>query len=223
MSVHKSSKITVAVDLVLFGIINQRLVMLTGRRTQPPHKDNLSLPGSYIYEDESAPEACDRKIKSIGLKPSYLEQLATFTSPLRDSRKRIIAIAHYGLIPIPKDIPGGDSRINRFEWLDAQAAKKFSWAFDHKEIVEVAVERLRSKIQYSPISPYFLPKEFTISELALVYSAILGRKVGLSNFRRDLLKQNLLTHIGYRHIRGPKAKTYGWNWDNKNKFFLSLG
>ena len=223
MPLEKHPHITVAVDLVLFGIINQRLVILTGRRTEAPYKNKLSLPGSYIYDDESAPEACTRKIKSIGLEPSYLEQLATFTDPYRDPRMRIVAIAYYGLIPIPRNIPEGDSRINRFEWIDATDAQKLSWSFDHDVIVESALSRLRSKIQYSPVSPHFLPKEFTISELALVYGAILGRKIDLSNFRRDLLRQDLVTPIGYKCVRGPKARTYTWNWKNPKGFFLSLG
>jgi len=215
--------ITLAIDLVLFGIINQRLVLLAGHRTEAPYINRASLPGTYVCVDESAEETCTKKIKSIGLKPSYLEQLATFSEPNRDPRKRIIAMAYYGLIPVPQNLPAGDSRINRFKWVDAEDAKKLSWAFDHGVMVKTALERLRAKIQYSPVSPHFLPKEFTISELALVYDAILGRKIDLSNFRRDLLRQNLVVEIGTRQVRGPLARTYTWNWKNKNKFLLSLG
>ncbi len=223
MHPEKYPHIPVAVDMVLFGIIEQRLVILTGFRTEAPFKNRASLPGSYVLEDESAQDACGRKIKSIGLKPGYLEQLATFTAPKRDPRARIVAIAYYGLIPVPKKLPEGDLRINRFEWADAAKIEKLSWAFDHREIVETALQRLRSKIQYSPVSPHFLPKEFTISELASVYGAILGRKIDVSNFRRDLLRQNLLTPVGFRNVRGPRARTYSWNWKKTDAFFLSLG
>jgi hypothetical protein len=55
-----------------------------------------------------------------------------------------------------------------------------------------------------------------------VYSAILGRKLDVSNFRRDLLRQNLVTAVGKRQVRGPLATTYLWNWENKEPFFLPL-
>ena len=223
MKSTKYPRITVAVDMVLFSIINRELYILAGRRTEAPYKDRSSLPGSYVCEDESAEDACARKIKSIGLTPSYLEQLATFTDPYRDPRERIVSVAYYGLIPLPKEIPEGDDRIDNLRWISAERAGNFTWAFDHKKIACMALERLRSKIQYSPVSPHFLPKEFTISELAVVYEAILGRKIDVPNFRRDLTKQNLVVQIGTRRGRGPLARTYAWNWDNKNRFFLSLG
>jgi 8-oxo-dGTP diphosphatase len=213
----------VAVDLVLFGIIEQTLMVLRGRRTAAPHKGKSSLPGTYVREAESAEGACARKIESIGLKHSYLEQLFTFTAPKRDPRERVVTIAHYGLIAIPDVLPSGDSKIDRMEWVSADRTPKESWAFDHDEIVLMAVQRLRAKIQYAPISPHFLTSDFTLTELLQVYSAILGRKLDLSNFRRDLLKYNLVIPVGKRSVRGPVATTYLWNPKNAEPFFLSLG
>jgi 8-oxo-dGTP diphosphatase len=213
----------VAVDLVLFGIVGQKLMVLLGRRTAAPHKGRSSLPGTYVRENESAELACARKIKSIGLTHTYLEQLFTFTAPKRDPRERVVTIAHFGLIPIPEVAPEGDSKIDRLEWVPVDLPPKDSWAFDHGEIVEKAVDRLRSKIQYAPVSPHFLTSDFTLTELLQVYSAILGRKLDLSNFRRDLLKQELVLPVGKRSVRGPVATTYRWNWKNSTPFFLSLG
>ena len=140
-----------------------------------------------------------------------------------DPRERVVSIAHYGLVPMPRTVPAGDDKIDRLEWIEPGAAQGLNWAFDHGEILKLAVERLRSKIQYAPVSTHFLPKEFTLSELALVYGAILGRKVDASNFRRDLTRQNLVVPAGSRAVRGPTATTYRWNWENKAAFFLSLG
>jgi 8-oxo-dGTP diphosphatase len=212
----------VAVDLVLFGILDQRLVVLRGRRAAAPHKGRVCLPGTYVRENESADDACARKIRSIGLAHTYLEQLYTFTSPRRDPRERVVSIAHYGLIPVPKAVPDGDEKIDLLEWVDPADSSK-PWAFDHGEILAKAVERLRAKIQYAPVSPHFFTNDFTLSELSLVYGAILGRKLDLSNFRRDLLKQDLVVPFGTRRVRGPQATTYRWNWEKKPPFFLSLG
>lgn len=212
----------VAVDLVLFGIQEQRLVVLRGRRAAAPHKGRACLPGTYVRENESADDACARKIKSIGLAHTYLEQLYTFTAPDRDPRERVVSIAHYGLVPMPAAVPGGDDKIDQLEWAEPRDDSK-PWAFDHGEILARAVERLRAKIQYAPVSPHFFTDDFTLTELSLVYGAILGRKLDLSNFRRDLLKQDLVIPVGTRHVRGPQATTYQWNWKNRKPFFLSLG
>ncbi|MEO6003840.1 MAG: NUDIX domain-containing protein [Opitutus sp.] len=213
----------VAVDLVLFGLVAQKLVVLRGRRAAPPHKGRASLPGTYVREHESSDDACARKIKSIGLKHTYLEQLYTFTDPERDPRERVVTIAHYGLIAVPETTPKGDEKIDLLEWVPADVAEEKPWAFDHRDIVIMALQRLRAKIQYAPISPHFLVEDFTLTELLLVYSAILDRKLDLSNFRRDLLKQKLVVPIGTRQVRGPTATTYRWNWKNAQPFFLSLG
>lgn len=212
----------VAVDLVLFGIKEQRLMVLRGRRAVAPHKGRVCLPGTYVRENESADDACARKIKSIGLEHTYLEQLYTFTAPDRDPRERVVSIAHYGLIPVPSAVPGGDDKIDLLEWVEPSDETK-PWAFDHATILAKAVERLRAKIQYAPVSPYFFTDDFTLTELSLVYGAILGRKLDLSNFRRDLLKQDLVLPVGTRRVRGPEATTYRWNWKNMKPFFLSLG
>ena len=213
----------VAVDLVLFGIVEQQLAVLRGRRAATPHKGKVSLPGTYVRENEIAEDACARKIKSIGLTHTYLEQLFTFTAPKRDPRERVITIAHYGLIPVPEKIPGGDSKIDSLEWAGVDLLQADNWAFDHAEIVSKSVDRLRAKIQYAPVSHHFFTSDFTFTELLQVYSAILGRKLDLSNFRRDLLKYKLVVPVGERAVRGPVATTYEWNWKNKAPFFLSLG
>ncbi len=220
---YTHSRPAVAVDLVLFAIESERLVVLAGQRTAAPHKGRICLPGTYVHEDESAADACTRKITSIGLEHTYLEQLCTFTEPRRDPRERVVSIAHYGLIPMPRELPPGDDKIGRMAWMEPSSALGKNWAFDHQEILEMAVQRLRAKIQYAPVSPHFLGDAFTLSELASVYGAILGRKLDLSNFRRDLLKQNLVTAVGTRKVRGPVATTYRWNWENRSPFFLSLG
>jgi 8-oxo-dGTP diphosphatase len=214
---------SVAVDLVLFGIIDHALHVLCGRRAASPHKGRVCLPGTYIRETESAEDACARKIASIGLAHTYLEQLYTFTDPKRDPRERVVSIAYYGLIPVPHDAPAGDEKIDRLAWVAPGDAIDATWAFDHQAIVSRAVERLRAKVQYAPVSPHFLEKDFTLTELSQVYGAILGRKLDLSNFRRDLLKQELVVPVGKREVRGPTATTYQWNWKNQTPFFLSLG
>jgi 8-oxo-dGTP diphosphatase len=219
----KHQRPAVAVDLILFGIVAGELQVLVGRRAASPHRGLTCLPGTYLRDDENAAGACARKIASIGLDHTYLEQLYTFTEPKRDPRERVVSIAYYGLIRTPMAWPKGDNKVDQLIWLQPARASRQHWAFDHRKILERAVERLRAKIHYAPLSAHFLPQPFTLGELAGVYSAILGREIDLSNFRRDLLKQKLVRAVGRKAVRGPVATTYHWSAKENAPFLLSLG
>ncbi|HEY9154152.1 MAG TPA: NUDIX domain-containing protein [Opitutaceae bacterium] len=221
-SQSKHQRPAVAVDLILFGIVERELQVLVGRRAAPPHRGLTCLPGTYLRENEDAAGACARKIASIGLAHTYLEQLYTFTEPKRDPRERVVSIAYYGLISTPARWPQGDEKVDQLCWLRPSRASRQQWAFGHSEILQRAVERLRAKIHYAPVPARFLPQPFTLGELAGVYTAILGREVDLSNFRRDLLKQKLVRAVGRKAVRGPSATTYRWSTKEDDPFFLPL-
>lgn len=93
---------------------------------------------------------------SIGLAPTYLEQLHTFTAPRRDLRERVVSISRCGLIPDTGFVPAGDDKIDRLEWV-APSDESKPWAFDHAAIVGMAGERLRAKVHYAPVSSHFFP------------------------------------------------------------------
>jgi 8-oxo-dGTP diphosphatase len=144
MHEYKYPRPAVAVDLVLFGLQEHKLVVLVGQRSAAPFKGRTCLPGTYVRETESAANACDRKISSIGLEHTYLEQLFTFTEPKRDPRERVVSIAHYGLVPIPKVVPSGDDKIDKLAWVEPGSKASANWAFDHLTILDLAVQRLRA-------------------------------------------------------------------------------
>ena len=59
-----------------------------------------------------------------------------------------------------------------------------SLAFDHNQIVQYALGRLRNKLEYSRIAHVFLSASFTLAQLREVYEAVLGRELDPGNFRR---------------------------------------
>ena len=59
-------------------------------------------------------------------------------------------------------------------------------AFDHSDIINLAIDRLRGKLEYTDIAFNLLPEYFTLTELQKVYEAILGKTLIASNFRRDI-------------------------------------
>jgi hypothetical protein len=60
------------------------------------------------------------------------------------------------------------------------------------DIVSYAIQRLRWKIEYTSVVQHLLPKEFTLSELQLVYEAILGKRLDKRNFRKKILSLGIL-------------------------------
>lgn len=58
--------------------------------------------------------------------------------------------------------------------------------FDHIQIIDTALERLKNKIEYTPIAFTLLPKHFTLTELQRVYEVILNKPLLKANFRRKI-------------------------------------
>jgi 8-oxo-dGTP diphosphatase len=71
-------------------------------------------------------------------------------------------------------------------------------AFDHAEILGVAVKRLRGKLDYSPIGFELLPDSFSLRDLRLVHEVILGRALNKDSFRRRILDRGLVVPTGER-------------------------
>lgn len=59
-------------------------------------------------------------------------------------------------------------------------------AFDHAQMIQYAVERLRNKIEHTDIAYNLMPELFTLTELQQVYEIILGRELLPAAFRRKI-------------------------------------
>jgi 8-oxo-dGTP diphosphatase len=178
----------VTVDIVIFTIREGGLKVLLIKRGIPPFQGFMAIPGGFVHDHESLDTAALRELREeTGVEDVYLEQLYTFGDPGRDPRGRVVTVAYYALIPASPAIKAG-SDASAAGWHDAAALPPL--AFDHKAIVDYALERLRNKLEYTTAGFKLLPEQFTLSELQSVYEAILGRKLDKRNFRKklDLLK-----------------------------------
>src|SRR5262249_43299949 len=137
------------------------------------------------------------------------EQLYTFGDPRRDPRGRVVTVAYYALIPAGHAIKAG-SDASAAGWQDAYDLPKL--AFDHRAIVEYAIERLRNKLEYTTVGFKLLPEQFTLSELQAVYEAILGRKLDKRNFRKKLDLLGVLKPLSSWRQTGRKpARLYSFS------------
>jgi 8-oxo-dGTP diphosphatase len=164
----------------------------------------------------------------------YLEQLYTFGRAGRDPRMRVISVAWFALVPPHRagGVQAGDDAADA-RWVpygelnlegrsvselraasasrEADAPGGGGLAFDHAEILSVAVDRLRGKLSYAPIAHELVPEQWTAAELRTVYEAIEGQPLQRSNFYRRLRRLEELGHareVGKRSGRGRPARTW---------------
>jgi 8-oxo-dGTP diphosphatase len=177
--------IAVSVDVVIFRLHDETLETLLIRRGIPPFKGKWAIPGGFVHADESLDTAARRELyEETGLKDIYLEQLYTFGDPKRDPRGRVVTVAYVALLPGTALTRAGDDAAE-VGWHPLNRLPEV--AFDHKSILQYALQRLRYKLEYTAVGFQLLPSEFTLSELQAAYEIVLGEGLDKRNFRRRLL------------------------------------
>ena len=191
----------VAVDVVTVALRDEGdgagvPVFLALRRPREPFRGSWALPGTLLRDDEDLESAALRILADgPGLdRPRHLEQVATFGGPDRDPRGRVVSVSYLALTPRPEDV-----RSTAAWW---PVDDKPALAFDHTEILDSALQRLRAKLSYSNVAYGLLPDTFTLSELQAVYESVLARSLDKRNFRKKVQALGLVTESeGQR--RGP--------------------
>lgn len=188
---YRYARPALTVDCVVFGFDEGALKILLIRRGIEPFKDRWALPGGFVNPDEALDDAARRELmEETGLREIYLEQLYTFGAVERDPRERVVSVAWFALVRRTDHVPVGGTDAAEAQWFEMGAVP--SLAFDHKQILAMAVERLRGKIRWQPVGFELLPTKFTLSQLQALYEAILGRDLDKRNFRKKLLALDFL-------------------------------
>lgn len=197
----------IAVDVVVFTIMDDFLNVLLIKRKTDPHKGKMALPGCFVSVDEDLEDAANRAMEEkIGTKAIiYKEQLYTFGGIGRDPRGRVVSVVYF--VPVTNDFKF-NSRISGAEWHSIADISKLDLAFDHKAIVEKAVARFRGKATYTAIAFPLLPKTFTIEQLRGVYEVILGRELDKRNFHKKMHSLGVLQEVGKERSKTKPIKIY---------------
>lgn len=184
---------SVTVDLVILTIVDLDLKVLLIRRGEAPHRGQLALPGGFLrvtndaQQGEGLYEAAERELQEETGLPrgsAYLEQLGAFGRPGRDPRGRVITVAYYALVRptlAPLIQAGGDAAAA--QWFSLQTLHE-PLAFDHRDILNAALTRVRAQLEHSSIAFQLVPETFTTTELRTVYEVIQGAPQDPANFRR---------------------------------------
>lgn len=209
---YKYPKPAVTVDCVIFGYEKNSLKLLLIKRALEPFKGKWALPGGFVKMDETLDEAAQRELtEETGLQQVYMEQMFTFGAIDRDPRDRVISIAYLALVNLSDAAQvKGDTDAEEAAWYDVNELPKL--AFDHQEIVKLALERLRGKITYQPIVFELLPKKFVFSDLENIYATILQMDINRRNFRTKMMATGLIEELNEYmtnvSFRPPKLYRY---------------
>ena len=185
------------VDIVIFTVAAEKLQVLLVKRGIPPFEGEWALPGGAVRigTDAGLEGAARRElIEETGVENNYLEQLYTYGGPDRDPRGWSVSVAYFALVPGHAAKAGTDAREARWHPIEGDTVE-LELAFDHAQILQNALERLRSKLDYTDIAVHLLAEEFTLSEFQRVYEIIMQEKLNKSSFRQRVDRAGIVEPI----------------------------
>lgn len=228
--------IAVTVDVVALTIRDGSLQVLLVERGEHPFRGRWALPAGFVNGAEDLAESAARELaEETGLDPDtealtrvHLEQLATYGTPGRDPRMRVVSVAYLAFAPsLPDPRAGTDAADAAWVGVDSlglphdgrsevkqRADVSRQLAFDHARILVDGLERAASKLEYTPLATTFVGAEFTIGELRAVYEAVWGEQLHAGNFHRKVLSvPGFVESVGEVTSRGgsrggPRARLY---------------
>jgi 8-oxo-dGTP diphosphatase len=182
------TRFPVTVDVVALTVRADALNVLLVTRRIEPFRGRLALPGGFVLAGEGLGEAAIRELaEETGVErvPGHLEQLQSYGPQGRDPRGDVLTVAHLLLAPnFPVLSAGSDAEQAAWYPISHVLDGGLQLAFDHGCILADAVERARSKLEYSPLGAAFCGEEFTIARLRAVYEAVWGTRLDPRNFHR---------------------------------------
>jgi 8-oxo-dGTP diphosphatase len=193
------STCAVAVDVALLTIRDGRLMLLLVRPQPDELADRWALPGRRVRDDETLDDTAHRALAELaGLTApeAHLEQLRTYGDRSRDPRGRVVSVAYLLLTPTTDDpAPGTAAAFFPVDELGTDLGVPGGstgtdpprFAYDHDRIVPDALERARSKLEYTALATAFVEEPFTLGELRGVYEAVWGVSLDPANFRRKVV------------------------------------
>jgi ADP-ribose pyrophosphatase YjhB (NUDIX family) len=224
MSLRDYERPSLTTDIVLMRISetvnknnrknnSKHLEVLLIKRNMEPQKDRWSLPGGFVDIDEEIGANVKRKLREkTGITGNfYMEQLYTWGGINRDERGRVVSVSYLGLVNDKTYKNEGGSAEQM--WVDVYEAMHMDLAFDHKEIIIYAMQRIQNKAEYTDILMNLMPEEFTIKDCQIVYEVALNKH--MDNFKRRVGKYLIETDKISEGKQYRPAKLFKWNKEDK--------
>lgn len=208
-------KPAVSVTVLIFSVNRGKMEVILIKRVRKPFLGMWGLPADIIELDESLEDAARHILEEkTGIKNVYLEQLYTFGNPKRDSRSRVISISYFALIPHNSVNLDYSPDALHAKWTPVETLPRL--AFDHEEMIQYAIDRIKNKLEYSNIAHALVPERFRLTELQNIYEIILGRKFDKRNFRKQLFTFDLVESTGQMYKAGNHRPAMLYKFRSRN-------
>lgn len=211
------------VDVAIFSVRDDELQLLLVQRPDTPGEPcpgRWALPGGFvdIARDSSLQACAARKLaEKTGVRSPYLEQLGSWGGATRDPRGWSATHVYFALLAFDELHPAKGANAADIAWFPAdRLPPRAKLAFDHAEILAAAVERLRSKVEYTSLPAYLLPEPFTLPQLQRAYEVVLGRPVDKSGFRTRMLAAGFLAEAGQVLATEAKRPPMGYRLKDRS-------
>ncbi|MFC4476557.1 NUDIX hydrolase [Flavobacterium chungangensis] len=201
-----------SIDCVIFGFHDNQLKVLL---IKVERANKWSLPGGFIPVDQDIDTAAITVLNGrTGVDGVFLRQFATFGKVNRNHQhfdkktleylqieeekgkwltRRFVTIGYYALVDFSKILPNPTGRYEIVEWIDHKEVPEL--ILDHKEILDKALDTLRTELNLMPVGYNLLPEKFTIPELQKLYETILDKKLDRRNFLRKITNIGILNKL----------------------------
>jgi 8-oxo-dGTP diphosphatase len=214
-SYSSADKVLLAVDCIIFGFDNEGLKILLIKRDFEPERGKWSLIGGFLKRDEVLDDAAIRILHTYtGLHDIYMEQLHAYSEIDRDPVERTISVSYYALINIENH---NTELIQNYhaQWFSITDAPNL--IFDHNEMVDYAIRRLRYRTSIKPIGFELLPEKFTMRQLLELYEAILSKELDKRNFISKINSLEILNKLDEKDMQSSRKGSYLYTF-NKEKY-----
>ncbi len=209
----KEDQVLLAVDCIIFGFDKENLKILLIKRNFEPEKGKWSLIGGFLKKTENLDQAAVRVLHTLtGLSDIYMEQLYTHSKIDRDPGQRTISVSYYALIDVESHKFDG-IQIDSARWFELNEAPDL--IFDHNEMIQRAIARLRRRAMTKPIGFELLPEKFTMRQLQNLYESILDKKLDKRNFINKINSLDVLIKLDEKDMTVSRKGAYLYVFDKE--------
>jgi 8-oxo-dGTP diphosphatase len=139
--VSELARIAVTVDVAVFTVRDDHVLVTLVERGSDPYLGMLALPGGFVDVSEELEAAAARELaEETGLvvPAESLTQLGAYGTPGRDPRGRTVSIVYWAMV-LDLDDPVGGSDAAAARLVPVDVAMSIRLAFDHSLILSDAM------------------------------------------------------------------------------------
>ena len=198
---YRWARPALTVDVTVFGLMESRLAVLLVQRGLEPFAGWWALPGGFVEMAEGLEDAARRELaEEADVRPASMEQIGAFGTPDRDPRDRVVSVAFWALVRPDKHRPTAGTDASAAAWHPIERLPPL--AFDHSEILDAGLGRLRARAWSDGVGAELLDEPFTLAELQTAYEALFQKPLDKRNFRRRMLELGVLRDTGAQRLAG---------------------